>query len=402
MNVLVINDNLRVGGGTGRVASNLANSLRRIKDFRVFLLVFFKSTKEYNVKVKRLLFNEETPKKANSSLKSIILTILRTYKLKRIVDKYNINTIITVSISGSVPALLVKLMNKKKLKVIISLHCRVDLFFERKINQLAVKYLYPHADKIITISKIGEEELKKVYKLKRVGTIYNFEDMNKNLILANQRIPKEHTKIFKGGFKFINIGRLTDSKGQWFLIRAFKKVVNKHPDAKLIILGEGELRNNLQILINELKLNNNIFLLGVQKNPFKFLKHSDCFVFSSLWEGLPMTLIEALSMSIPIISTDCKTGPREIICPELRVNEKIKYPYFGKFGMLTKPFPNQRIFKTLNEKKLIEEEEMLAKLMIKIIEDKSLITKYSNGLERAKDFDTKNIIKEWEKIILTS
>lgn len=137
----------------------------------------------------------------------------------------------------------------------------------------------------------------------------------------------------------------------------------------------------------------------MQKNPFKFLKHSNCFVFSSLWEGLPNTVIEALSLNLPVISTDCKTGPREILCPELNISDKIDYPYYGKYGILTKPFSREFIWQDLNEKPLIEEEKMLADLMIKMIEDEDLRKRYSNGLERAKDFDIEKIIKEWKLLI---
>jgi glycosyltransferase involved in cell wall biosynthesis len=137
----------------------------------------------------------------------------------------------------------------------------------------------------------------------------------------------------------------------------------------------------------------------MQKNPFKFLKHSNCFVFPSLWEGLPNTVIEALSLNIPVISADCKTGPREILCPELNIDNNIDYPYFGKYGILTKPLPRMFIWNDLDEKPLIKEEKILFDLMIRMIEDEDLKTRYSNGLERAKDFDIEKVIKEWKKLL---
>ena len=223
--------------------------------------------------------------------------------------------------------------------------------------------------------------------------------MSKYQELSNEPLEEQYQNTFKNSFVFINIGRLTEAKGQWFLIRSFKEVVEKYPNAKLIILGEGELKEKLQDLINKLNLQNNVHLLGMQKNPFKFLKHSNCFVFPSLWEGLPNTVIEALSLNIPIISADCKTGPREILCPELNIDNNIDYPYFGKYGILTKPFPRMFIWNDLDEKPLIEEEKILFDLMIKMIEDENLKTRYFNGLERAKDFDIGKISKEWEKLL---
>ncbi len=127
-------------------------------------------------------------------------------------------------------------------------------------------------------------------------------------------------------------------------------------------------------------MENNVFLLGAQSNPFKFLKYSHCFVLSSLWEGLPNVLIEALSMNLPIMSTDCETGPREILCSELDINEEIIYPYYGRYGILTKPFSEEFIWNDINEESLTKEENLLANLMIKIIENKNLRKKYSNSI----------------------
>ena len=245
----------------------------------------------------------------------------------------------------------------------------------------------------------NEKELKKIFLLNNITHLYNPANIKFYISRSKEPLEQKYQNIFKNSFVFINIGRLTEAKGQWFLIRSFKEVVEKYPNAKLIILGEGELKEKLQDLINKLNLQNNVHLLGMQKNPFKFLKHSNCFVFPSLWEGLPNTVIEALSLNIPIISADCKTGPREILCPELNIDNNIDYPYFGKYGILTKPFPRMFIWEDLDEKPLIEEEKKLFDLMIKMIEDENLKTRYSNGLERAKDFDIGKISKEWEKLL---
>jgi len=121
------------------------------------------------------------------------------------------------------------------------------------------------------------------------------------------------------------MGRLTEQKGQWFLIRSFRKVVDDYDCAKLCILGEGELKKDLIKLIKNLNLENNVFLLGNQTNIFPFLIRSDCFILSSLWEGFPMALIEVLSIKLPILSVDCKTGPRECLCPELDLDINIEY-----------------------------------------------------------------------------
>jgi glycosyltransferase involved in cell wall biosynthesis len=225
-------------------------------------------------------------------------------------------------------------------------------------------------------------------------------DIEGNIKLSLEELPQEYGELFtKDCFNFINIGRLNQQKGQWFLIRSFRRVVNKYDNARLFILGEGDLRGRLKDLIHDLDLVGNVFLLGEQENVFPFLKNSDCFIFSSLWEGLPLTLIEALSMDLPIISTDCKTGPREVLCPELDLDENIEYPYLGKHAILTKTFPNKLLIKNLEEIPLNKTETQMSDMMIKMIEDSSLRENYSNGRKRSETFSNKKIIKKWDELL---
>ncbi|TFF87729.1 MAG: glycosyltransferase, partial [Promethearchaeota archaeon] len=284
-----------------------------------------------------------------------------------------------------------------KSKIILSVHTNlIDAssftFWFIKIQQML---FYPFADKVITVSK----GISRGLRLKNTKTIYNMQKINKNLELSKNTLTNKYEEIFYDNFIFINIGRLTKSKGHWFLIRAFKTVVEKYPRSKLIILGDGDLRKKLNFLIYKLNLNQNVHLLGFRENVFPYLRKADCFVLSSLWEGLGIALIEALSMNLPVISTDCKVGPREVLCPDLSLNEKISYPYEGKYGILTKPFENKFLFKTLNETHLSKEEEMFADQMLNIIANKQIKEKYSKGIERTEDFEVKNIINKWEEII---
>lgn len=284
--------------------------------------------------------------------------------------------------------------------------------------------LYPKSDKVICVSKTMENIFKKKMGIKNnISTIYNILDIN-CIKLGKEKIPDEYQEIFNSGFIFINIGRLDASKGQWFLMRSFRKVVDKYNDVKLVILGDGELKKDLEDLIKKLYLEKNVFLLGNHKNIFPFLKNSNCFVLSSLLEGLPLSLLEALTTNLTVISTDCRSGPREILCPDFKLDGRMEYPYFGKYGILTVPFNRNSIFETINEKplnkdegdfsslffkKLIfetidekpltKEEENLANLMIKIIEEDKLRKEYSIGLERAWNFDRTKIMEIWEEII---
>ena len=393
--------NSLISGGAERVAVNLFSKLSKKYDIHFYIIlndIFYKTPK--SIKFKPL--SNYSIKQGNIKFLSAILKSF--FKYLKETQKNNPDLLISfLEISNFLNILVAKITGEK---VIISVHCNPNNMYPKytlygKVHRTLIKLLYPNVDKIITVSKQIEQILIKNYNIpkEKIKTIYNPHPINKYQKLANEPLEKKYQKIFKDSFVFINIGRLTEPKGQWFLIRAFKKVSKKYPNAKLIILGEGELKEKLQELINKLNLQDKVFLLGRQDNVFKFLKNSHCFVFSSLWEGLPNTVIEALSINLPIISTDCKTGPREILCPELDIEEKIYYPYYGKYGILTKPFPRKFIFKSLEEEPLIEEEKLLSELMVKMIENESLRKKYSSGLERAKDFDVDKIVKEWENVI---
>ncbi|MGP8022465.1 MAG: glycosyltransferase, partial [Methanobacterium sp.] len=309
-------------------------------------------------------------------------------------------TIISVGEVANFHAVLSRWLFKNNVHIIISQHMSPEIFLNDKVKYHSIKFFYPRADETVCVSKDTERILNETYGIQNTQTIYNMMNLTENIKQSKEELPEEYKELFKGNyFNFINMGRLTRQKGQCFLIRSFRKVVNKHENARLFLLGDGTLKKELKNLINKLNLNKNVFLLDVQENVFPFLKNSDCFIFSSLWEGLPIVLIEALSMNLPIISTDCKTGPREILCPELDLKKEINYPYYCKYGILNQPFDDKLLFKNLEEAPLGKSENMMSDLMINIIEDTGLRKKYSNGQKLSEKFDEEQIMKNWENIL---
>lgn len=126
---------------------------------------------------------------------------------------------------------------------------------------------------------------------------------------------KENIQINENTRLIVAIGRLTKQKNFSFLINCFSEIIKKYKDEnyQLIIIGEGEERLKIEKEINFLKLNNQIKLVGYQKNVYKFLKNAKCFILSSLWEDPGFVLIESALIGTPIISSDCENGPRELI-----------------------------------------------------------------------------------------
>jgi glycosyltransferase involved in cell wall biosynthesis len=110
----------------------------------------------------------------------------------------------------------------------------------------------------------------------------------------------------------LGVGRLSQAKDFPTLIRAFAKVRSRRA-VRLIILGEGEARVELEALVGELGLADDVALPGFRENPMSYMAASALFVLSSAWEGLPTVLIEALAAGTRVVSTDCPSGPREIL-----------------------------------------------------------------------------------------
>ena len=134
---------------------------------------------------------------------------------------------------------------------------------------------------------------------------------NELYVLANQ--PIEHPWFLNKKIPIIlAVGRLTKAKDYPTLLRAFA-LISKKKKVRLVILGEGEERKSLKNLVRGLDISENIAFLGFQKNPYKYMQKANIFVLSSKREGFPNVLVEAMACGVSVVSTDCQSGPNEII-----------------------------------------------------------------------------------------
>ena len=175
------------------------------------------------------------------------------------------------------------------------------------------RWFYPWADGIVAVSNGVANDLSQLTNipLDRIQVIYN-PIVTSDLFEKSKSII-EHPWFNSGEPPVVlAVGRLTNQKAFDVLIRAFAKVRKNH-QVRLLILGEGEERLLLETLIRDYELGQDISMPGFVPNPYPFMAHAACFVLSSRWEGLPTVLVEAMSLGAPIISTDCPSGPREIL-----------------------------------------------------------------------------------------
>ena len=127
------------------------------------------------------------------------------------------------------------------------------------------------------------------------------------------KLKNKNFNEFKSQEFLLSVGRLTKQKNFIFLIKNFNIILNNFPKLKLVILGEGELKNDLINQCKKLNIQDNIIFKGHVDNVFKYYKNALCFVLSSNWEDPGFVLIEAASARTPILSADCPNGPREFI-----------------------------------------------------------------------------------------
>lgn len=176
-----------------------------------------------------------------------------------------------------------------------------------------MRWFYPLADKVVTVSEGMARELEQDLKLKSnsVQVIYNPVIDDSLHIKFNS--PVEHPWFQPNQPPvLIAVGRLAAQKDYVTLLRAFAQFRQRY-SARLLILGEGELRSHLESLVSELRLENDVSLPGFVRNPYAYMRLASALVLSSVWEGLPTVLIEAMACGCQIISTNCPHGPDEIL-----------------------------------------------------------------------------------------
>lgn len=182
-----------------------------------------------------------------------------------------------------------------------------------RLTPLVVRVAYRYADRVVGVSEGVSRELREKGRLpqKRVVTIYN-PVVTANLPgLAEE--PVDHPWFAAGGPRTIlGVGRLKPQKDFATLVRAFH-LLRQRLNCRLMILGEGEQREELRRLAEDLGHGEEVAMPGFVQNPFRFMSRSDVFVLSSRFEGLPNVLIQAMATGCPVVSTDCPHGPKEIL-----------------------------------------------------------------------------------------
>ncbi len=374
-------------GGAERAVVNLAEKLS--KKYEVIIVTYhngriLKEVEDYQCNVRHIHIHKEK-----------FWRIKRIKKIKQIKKENKITHCISF---GTIPNYL-NAITRIDEKVIISIRNYISIAECSKELKIRNKIASKLSDYIVAVSEDVKEDYIKTYKInpKKITTIYNY--CNKEYIeesIQKYDIDECDKKIFEDGKVILTVGKLKKQKGVWHLIIAFKKILEKHKDAKLVILGIGELEEYLKNLIKDMHLENNVYMLGHKnKNIYTYMKNSDIFVLPSLFEGMPNVILEAMECGLPIIATDCHGGNREIIEPGYE--EKINCIRKCKYGIL---IPKLDFNYHNAEDKITKEEMLLADAINEMLENEKLAQYYrQKSLERVNDFNKESYIEKWEEIL---
>lgn len=230
------------------------------------------------------------------------------------------SVLISDSHYASEVALIAKLFSRVQTRVVVTEHNTFSKAIQygesgtrKYLIPFFVRHLYPLADGIVTVSHGVARDLSCMAHLpqERIKVIYNpvltpgLQEKTTDPIDHPWFASKEPPII-------LGVGRISPQKDFPNLIRAFHKVRQVKP-ARLMILGLGQEISRLETLVRQLDLENDVVMPGYVKNPLAYMAKAAVFALSSAWEGLPTVLIEAMAVGTPVVSTDCQSGPAEIL-----------------------------------------------------------------------------------------
>jgi glycosyltransferase involved in cell wall biosynthesis len=297
------------GGGIERVMGNLADGFIE-RGIQVDVII--DKGKE-----------SEALQRLPSAVRVIDLAVPRLYlclpKLMQYLQQERPAAMLSASHYVNEMALWAKQLSRVPVRVVVSEHNQISQTVQHaaqlkdRVTPWFARWFYPWADGIVAVSQGVAQDLAAASGLpsEAIQVIYN--PVITPSFLDKAQAPLDHPWFAPGQLPVIlGVGKLEAQKDFPTLIRAFAQVRKVFP-SRLVILGWGPDRPQLEALIDALGLTEDVALLGYIRNPYAYMARAALFVLSSAWEGLPTVLIEAMAAGVPVVSTDCKSGPQEIL-----------------------------------------------------------------------------------------
>lgn len=325
--------------------------------------------------------------------------VKKYFCLKKMKKRGNYTVCISMHDSANVVNILT---GNKYCRVITTVYTDVSASKYSKINRFivipAIKCFYNRSDFIVVTSEGSKRDLEINYGLNPdiMKVIYDGVDISKIKSMIKPLSNGDH--YFNEGRIISTLGRLDTAKAQWHLIRAMKGVIKEYTDAKLLIMGTGALESSLAELIEQCGLKNHVKLCGFVENPYQYIADSEVFALSSIVEGYPTVLLEALVCGTPCVSTDFSSGAREILAPgsdiELKQKDSVE---LAEYGILTPVCDGK--FRN-GEEPLTREEKLLAEGILAYLRNEKLQRDVKRRInEYSKQFSIERCVQLWMDVL---
>jgi glycosyltransferase involved in cell wall biosynthesis len=254
-----------------------------------------------------------------------------------------------------------------------------DAGWVRHVYLRLVKLLYRRADLVVPVSHALAEQLQRLYGVpaEKMRVIYNLYDLDRIRDMAREPLPSEMAAVYEKPV-VVNVGSLVAQKGQEHLLRAFAIARRSEPNLQLVIVGRGEIETSLRALAAAQGVEQCVHFTGFDANPYRYLGPARMFVLSSRFEGFPNVLAEAMACGLPVIATDCKTGPREILGD-------------SQHGIL---LPDV----VAGDASAVEQQ--MAAAMLRLLEPACAAHFAAAALARSADFSQERLIGEWVSAVM--
>lgn len=366
------------GGGAERVVSYLLPYLK--KQGHEVHLVLMNSFMHFDIPDDIPIHYIENSKAHENGLKKLFKIPILALKYAKLTKRLNITHSFSLLSRPNYINIVSSYFNRKITKTIISERSFPSLSYGfknamSKINKLLIRSLFPKADLIICNTVGNSKDLINNFSVPetKVSVIHNPIDLVK--IDKTRPVENFYDPSF---FNLVTIGRLDAVKNHQLLIRGVQNIAN----VRLYIFGDGRLRSEIEQLIIDLQCSDKVFLMGFDTNPYKYLKGADLFVFSSNYEGFPNVILEALACGLPVLSTNCQSGPDEILeLSEVSETDLM----FTAYGLLV-PVNNQSL--------------MTKGIHYFVDNPKFLLDCRKNAIERAKDFEKEFILQKFLDVLI--
>ena len=301
------------GGGAERVAVSLLESLSPGEETPLSL-VLLENKATLEVPRGTPVFSLSASLRGDPHKLASLL--LGAWRLRRLVREQGFTLVLSSLERANFVNVIARLLGSPH-RTVVSEHTNPrENYRGRSLRNLAarqlVRFLYRRADAVIAVSEGVKKSLVDDFAVpgNLISVIHDPLDLDRI-----DRLAREDPKFawFEEDVPIIvTTGRLEEPKGQAHLLRAFAVVRGKRP-CRLVIVGEGSLRPDLERLAHSLAIKSDVALVGWQGNPYQYMARSTVFAFPSLWEGFSLALAEALACGLPAVSFDCESGPREIL-----------------------------------------------------------------------------------------